>query len=158
VILCILDCCYSGDAPARVLEDSPIVRDATFPIDDTVLGKGRYLLAAAQINERAYEDPATRHGLLTQAVIEGFRAQERVVNLATVIDDVARRTSAEANRLGYVQNPILFGHVEGSITFPTLKAGENFAREFPGIHGLRYHPTKAWRRGDRDRNGSHAAC
>jgi len=137
VILCILDCCYSGDAPARVLEDSPIVRDATFPIDDTVLGKGRYLLAAAQINERAYEDPATRHGLLTQAVIEGFRAQERVVNLATVIDDVARRTSAEANRLGYVQNPILFGHVEGSITFPTLKAGENFAREFPGIHGLR---------------------
>jgi len=21
-----------------------------------------------------------------------------------------------------------------------------------------YHPTKAWRRGDRDRNGSHAAC
>ena len=137
VILCILDCCYSGGAPARVLEDSPIVRDATFPIDNTVLGKGRYLLAAAQINQRAYEDPTTRHGLLTQAIIEGFRTQEGVVNLATVIDDVARRTSAEANRLGYVQNPILFGHAEGGITFPALKAGEHFAREFPDIQGLR---------------------
>src|SRR6266545_3154249 len=26
-VLCILDCCFSGGAPARVLEDSPMVRD-----------------------------------------------------------------------------------------------------------------------------------
>jgi len=30
--------------------------------------------------------------------------------------------------------------------------------EFYRDNDVRYHPTKAWRRGDRDRNGSHAAC
>jgi helicase len=30
-ILCILDCCFSGAAPARVLEESPAARDPTDP-------------------------------------------------------------------------------------------------------------------------------
>ncbi len=137
VILCILDCCYSGGAPARVLEDSPIARDAHFPIDDIVLGKGRYLIAAAKIDQRAFENPGTRHGLLTQAIIEEFRAPAGPVNLATMIDAVTRRVAADASRLGYTQNPILFGHTEGGITFPALKAGHTYAREFPDMHGLR---------------------
>ena len=32
-ILCILDCCFSGGAPARVLEDSPVPREPATPLE-----------------------------------------------------------------------------------------------------------------------------
>src|SRR4051812_16135543 len=38
-VLCILDCCFSGGAPAKVLEDSPIPRD---PVSlEALVGEGR---------------------------------------------------------------------------------------------------------------------
>jgi len=43
--------------------------------------------------------------------------------------------------------------VNGSLDLTKDPLHNKFTR-FAG----RYHPTKAWRRGDRDRNGSHAAC
>ena len=137
IIFLLLDCCYSGGAPARVLDDSPIPRDAAFPIDATALGKGRYLVTAATIDQRAFEDPTARHGLLTLAVIEAWRAATEPVRLATLIDDVSRRVQADAHRLGYIQSPVLFGHVEDSILLPILKAGEHFARAFPETRGIR---------------------
>lgn len=38
-VLCILDCCFSGAAPARVLDDSPVPRDPGDPIRD-LAGEG----------------------------------------------------------------------------------------------------------------------
>jgi len=43
-VLCILDCCFSGGAPARVLENSPISRDPGFPLE-ALAGKGRILIS-----------------------------------------------------------------------------------------------------------------
>jgi helicase len=63
-VLFILDCCFSGGAPARVVEDSPVTRDFEFNLE-AIAGKGRLLIAASGINEPALEDPRTRHGLLT---------------------------------------------------------------------------------------------
>ena len=40
VVLLILDCCFSGGAPARVFEDSPISRRSDMPLDE-LGGKGR---------------------------------------------------------------------------------------------------------------------
>src|SRR5262249_7601584 len=39
-VVCILDCCFSGGAPARVLEDSPAPREPGSPLAD-IAGKGR---------------------------------------------------------------------------------------------------------------------
>jgi uncharacterized caspase-like protein len=72
-ILCILDCCFSGGAPARVLDDSPTTRDPGNPLDELV-GTGRVLFAAANVNEVAYEHPTARHGLLTKAIIDVLTA------------------------------------------------------------------------------------
>lgn len=47
-VLCVLDCCFSGGAPARVLEDSPVARDAVSPLLE-VVGKGRVLIAASNV-------------------------------------------------------------------------------------------------------------
>jgi helicase len=51
-ILCILDCCFSGGAPAKVLEDSPIPRDPADPFG-VLIGEGRVLLAASAVDEVA---------------------------------------------------------------------------------------------------------
>ena len=64
----ILDCCFSGGAPAKVLEHSPISRLAASPFD-AIAGKGRILIAASAAHEAAWEQPGTGHGLLTKALI-----------------------------------------------------------------------------------------
>jgi len=62
-ILCILDCCFSGGAPARVLENSPIPRDINSDLN-SIAGQGRVLIAASNVNEPSYELPGHGHGIL----------------------------------------------------------------------------------------------
>ena len=69
-VLCILDCCFSGQAPARVFETEARPRNA-FALTG-VAGEGRILLAACATNEAAWEQPGTGHGLLTYATIEAL--------------------------------------------------------------------------------------
>lgn len=52
-VLCILDCCFSGQAPARVLETAARPRNA-FALTG-IYGEGRILLAACATNESAWE-------------------------------------------------------------------------------------------------------
>jgi uncharacterized caspase-like protein len=49
-ILCVIDCCFSGAAPARVLDDSPISRDPGTSLEE-LAGSGRILIAACHVNE-----------------------------------------------------------------------------------------------------------
>ncbi|WP_024521132.1 hypothetical protein [Bradyrhizobium sp. Tv2a-2] len=70
VVLCILDCCFSGNAPARVLETAARPR-STFGLAG-ISGEGRILLAACAPTEAAWEQPGTGHGLLTYATIKAM--------------------------------------------------------------------------------------
>ena len=54
-VLCILDCCFSGQAPARVLESAARPRNA-FALAG-IYGEGRIILAACATNEAAWEQP-----------------------------------------------------------------------------------------------------
>ncbi len=135
-VLCILDCCFSGGAPARVLEDSPMVRDPGSPLQE-LAGKGRILIAASNVDEPAHEHPIARHGLLTKALLEALQADEQVLSLTTVMDQVLDLVRAEAGRMGYKQTPVLFGYVEGGLTLPALRRGTNFFTEFPEHRGAK---------------------
>src|SRR6478672_1231011 len=75
VLLCIIDCCFSGGAPARVLEDSPISRDPA-PAFEALAGKGRIIIAASNVNEVAFESPTSRQGLLTKALADALLGAE----------------------------------------------------------------------------------
>jgi len=133
IILFILDCCFSGGAPARVLENSPIPRAATFPLE-TLAGKGRILISAANVNEVAYELPGSQHGILTKALIEELQRPE--TSLTSLMDRVMEGVRVEAARIGFVQTPVMFGYVEGGLTIPTLRPGERFFAAFPEATGL----------------------
>lgn len=135
-VLCILDCCFSGGAPARVLEDSPMVRDPGTPLQE-IGGTGRVLIAASNVDEPAYEHSHTRHGLLTKALLEVLQAESHVLSLNTVMDQVLDLVRTEAARMGVKQTPIHFGYVEGGLTLPSLRRGAHFFTEFPEHRGAK---------------------
>lgn len=98
-IFCVLDCCFSGAAPARVLEGTPITRNPASPLV-TLAGTGRIFLSAASPNRYALEHPTRRHGLLTLALIEALQHGEVEHDLLTVASSTQSVVRAQALSLG----------------------------------------------------------
>jgi helicase len=131
-VLCVLDCCFSGQAPARVLETIAHPRNA-FALTG-IYGEGRILLAACATNESAWEQPGTGHGLLTHAVIEAMtNAGVTSVSFPEVAGEIIRLARVEGERMSVTQTPVFLGTVQGGLTFPILKRGDNFAAAFPAL-------------------------
>ena len=129
-VLCILDCCFSGQAPARVLEMAARPRNA-FALTG-IYGEGRILLAACAANESAWEQPGTGHGLLTHAVIEALTgATGESVSFPEIAGEIIRLARVEAERISVTQTPVFLGNVQGGLTFPVLRRGDNYAAVFP---------------------------
>ena len=138
IILFILDCCFSGEAPARVLEESSIPRKIEATLETLASsGKGRFLISASNKNEQAMESPGLGHGLLTYAIIKVLQAKENTVSLTTAMDEVLKLVRAEASKIGVVQNPVLYGCVEGGLVLPSLRPGKHFFDAFPEIGKVR---------------------
>lgn len=132
VVICILDCCFSGGAPAKVIEQSPAARDAV-NIFEQVGGVGRILIAASNINEVALEMPGKGHGLLTGAFLEAFQEGSGTVSVTAAMDLIMQRVRATAAQIGYVQTPVLVGHVESGLALPVLTKGRNYFAAFPEL-------------------------
>jgi len=129
-VLCILDCCFSGQAPARVLETIASPRSAL--VFTGIAGEGRILLAACATHESAWEQPGTGHGLLTYAVIEAWTGAEGAsVSFPELAGEIIRLARVEAERISVTQTPVFLGSVQGGLVFPVLKRGDNFAAAFP---------------------------
>lgn len=138
-VLCILDCCFSGGAPAKVLEDSPIPKDPGNPFE-VLVGEGRVILAASAHNEVAYELPQERHGLLTKALLDLFMKSDDQIDLLSAIDQVMKTVRAEAARLGVTQTPVMLGSVTGGLLLPRLRPGELFRNAFPEFASVAVGP------------------
>lgn len=109
-VLCVLDCCFSGQAPARVLETAARPRSA-FALTG-IYGEGRILLAACATNESAWEQPGTEHGLLTHAVIEVLTsAVGDSVSFPEIAGEIIRLARVEAERISVTQTPVFLGSV-----------------------------------------------
>ncbi|RLT87425.1 MAG: DEAD/DEAH box helicase [Ketobacter sp. GenoA1] len=131
-VLCILDCCFSGQAPARVLETEARPRNAfTF---SGIYGEGRILLAACAENEAAWEQPGTGHGILTFAVMQALQKEDGGnIQFPDVTGDIIRSARVEADRIGVTQTPVFLGGVQGGLVFPALRRGENYNAAFPAM-------------------------
>ncbi|MGY4199082.1 DEAD/DEAH box helicase [Bradyrhizobium sp. USDA 4520] len=132
IVLCILDCCFSGHAPARVLETAAKPRSA-FALTG-IFGEGRILLAACAPTEAAWEQPGTGHGLLTYATIEAMSGTAGApISFPEVAGEIIRLARVEATRIGVTQTPVFLGTVQGGLVFPALTRGANYAAAFPAI-------------------------
>ena len=134
--ICILDCCFSGGAPARVLDNTPVSREV--PLDQVSFGgAGRVMITASRFDEPAYEHPRLRHGLLTHALLTVLTRTgaagggDNTVSLATAMDEVLDIVRADAAQMGCTQTPMLLGLIEGGLTMPALRSGARYLAAFP---------------------------
>ncbi|MGX5817694.1 DEAD/DEAH box helicase [Chitinophaga lutea] len=136
-ILCILDCCFAGGAPAKVLENSPISRSMGNPLE-TLAGTGRIILAASNYDQPSYELPSTGHGILTKAVIDVLQlGSADTINILTAIDEILRIVRTEASRIGVEQTPVLLNYITGGLVIPKLVPGEKYFSFFPKRRGTK---------------------
>ncbi|MBP0016374.1 MAG: DEAD/DEAH box helicase [Cyanobacteria bacterium SBLK] len=133
-ILFILDCCFSGGAPAKVLNNVPIARNARITID-VIAGEGRIWLTASKENEPAYELPGSGHGLLTKAFIDVLQAATTHVNILEASAEIMAKVRNAAQKIGRSQTPVFLGQITGKLLIPPLKAGQNFFTKFPAATG-----------------------
>jgi helicase len=133
----ILDCCFSGAAPARVLEDAPVARDTPETIQD-LKGAGRVIIAASRDSEPAYE--VERNGLLTKGLMRKLRSSEETVEVGDLMEEVSGFVQAEAERIGRSQTPVWFSFIEGHLSLPALQPGPNYADAFPETSGIQVSP------------------
>ena len=134
-ILCIIDCCFSGAAPARVLEGAPLARAA---FDYTAFeGKGRFLLAAASPTQPAWEEPGTGHGLLTGSIIEVLTSGTEPIDIVAAVAEIAAKTRDRAKAIGEEQWPCFVGGMEGKLELPILQRGARWRSLFPDLQEIR---------------------
>lgn len=129
-VVLILDCCFSGGAPSRVLDIGVVPRDIGEPLRE-LSGIGRVLLAASAAHQPALEDQQTGHGLFTKALLDGMFAENASVNVMALAEAATRHVRVAAEKLGYAQTPVTFGHVEGELMLPPARMGERWKNAFP---------------------------
>ena len=130
-VILLLDCCFSGGASARVLNVGLIPRNAVaFPLVE-VAGQGRILFAASSADQEAMEDPQSRHGLFTKAIIDTLLAADAPLGMLDLVDKVTRLVSVNAQRYGYVQSPTMFGQTQGEVLIPPGRVGDRYRAAFP---------------------------
>lgn len=132
--LVILDCCFSGGAPARVLEGLPVARIGVTGATD-LGGDGRVVLAAARDDQEAFE--FGKHGLFTAALLRVLQEGPGWTDIGVMMEEVTRQVRAEASRTGHEQTPVWAGLIEGGIELPPLQPGPLYAAEFPDTAGIR---------------------
>lgn len=132
VILCVLDCCFSGQAPARVLETEGTPR--SFSPYEGIFGEGRVLLAACGPAESAWEQPGSGHGVLTYAIIQALTNSELTsVTFPEIAGAIIGAARVAAQQMGRTQTPEFLGHIQGGLTFPRFERGENYLAAFPEL-------------------------
>lgn len=135
-VLFVLDSCFSGHAPARVLEVGARPRNA-FALE-SISGEGRILLAACTATQSAWEQPGTGHGLLTSAVIQAMTGgTSEQVSFPAIADEIIQLARVEGERIGVTQTPVFLGSVQGGLVFPRLVRGPNYQASFPEIDVVR---------------------
>ena len=138
LVICVLDCCFSGGLGAKVFASDAVPRSAasTDSLLDQMSGKGRILLAAATGNQEAWEVIRYKHGLLTHHLINALRGAEEVVEAGKIsvyrlLEFVTRRVTSDASTMGKSQQPTLRGELEGELTWPVFTPGAAYQAAFP---------------------------
>ncbi len=130
----ILDCCFSGEAPARVIDGLPVARAPVLGITD-LGGDGCVVLAAAKDDQEALE--LGQHGLFTAALLRVIQRGPGWTDIGVLMEKITREVRAEAGRTGHDQTPVWAGLVKGGIEIPPLRPGPVFGTEFPNTTGIR---------------------
>lgn len=137
-LLCILDCCFSGGAGAKVLQTDAQPKDllSTSSILDSLSGDGRLIFTASKADEPAWENNRLGHGLLTYYLLEGLQGvqeviQEGKISIYRLLDHVTRRVLDKSGKMGKAQHPTMRGKIDGELKWPVFQPGPLYQKAFP---------------------------
>jgi helicase len=139
-LICILDCCFSGGAGAKVLNSprrprSAALRSVAAQLEE-LSGTGRLILTASAADEPAWEDARLGHGLLTYALLEALQGAETVkrgdrVPIYSLLSFVVDQVRSGAATHGARQTATLRGQIDGEISWPVFTKGPLYRERFP---------------------------
>jgi replicative superfamily II helicase len=137
-LICVLDCCFSGGAGAKVLH-TPVQSRSLSSADlliDRLSGDGRLILTASRADEEALEHVALGHGMLTHFLLEALQGAEEVrvagtVSVYRLLDYVSRRVTDAADQYAHPQHPTLRGAIDQELLWPILVPGKLYKEAFP---------------------------
>lgn len=137
-VLCILDCCFSGGAGAKVLYSPVIPRDLASETNllERISGDGRLILTASSATQAALENNRYRHGLMTYHLMNALQGAAEVldagrVSIHRVFEYVIRHVIDDAKTFGRDQQPAIRGKIDGELTWPPLLPGSIYRAAFP---------------------------
>jgi helicase len=137
-LICILDCCFSGGAGAKILELDSMSRNiaSTDDLLEQMSGNGRLILTASTATEAAWENTKLKNGLLTYHLIEALLGAEEVrgagkLSVYRVLEFVTRRVIDYSARIGKLQHPTVRGKIDGDFSWPVFTPGERWRNAFP---------------------------
>lgn len=125
-LICVLDCCFSGGAGAKVLRVDG--RKRSLASADSLLnqlgGQGRLILTASSATEPAWEKAQVGHGLLTYYLLEALQGAEEVRRSGKV---------SVLRLLEFVTTPPASGDVPALIRAMTEILAEQIAEAHPVV-------------------------
>lgn len=143
-LLVVLDCCFSGDAGAKVLHAPRRSRGSagglpksTEAFLEQMVGTGRVILTASTADQEAWEDPRLGHGYLTYYLLQALLGSANgvgsdVIDLYSLLQYVTRNVIESASgTYGARQEPTLRGQWDGAVTWPALVPGAGYNALFP---------------------------
>lgn len=137
-LICVLDCCFSGGAGAKVLQPAALARSVASVDDalDRLSGQGRLIITASGPTQEALENPQLGHGLLSFHLLEALQGAPEVerdgrIPVYPLLQHVTTRVADASSAFGSAQQPTLRGQIDGEFAWPVLKPGLLFSEYFP---------------------------
>ena len=130
-VIVVLDSCFSGAASMRAWPGENTARSTDPVALEKLVGPGRLILTSSRVDEPAYEDPATRHGLLTDAMLTVLSENDGPSNALAAIGQISEAVTTRAAVLGRIQTPVLLGEADADVRFPALEKGAAYESAFP---------------------------
>lgn len=113
-----MDACYAGGVAQRGARDLGIVAN---PYERLAEGSGRLVIAAAQPNQRSWEDASIGHGIFTHHLIDALSGgadlnEDGCVSIMDVYKYLEKSVPKSARQLSRSeQEPLMFGNIASDI-------------------------------------------
>ena len=137
-LLCILDCCFSGEMGAKVFQTGIKSKDLK-SVDELLKqlsGNNRLVFTACLGTERAWENQKLGHGFLTYYLIKALLGAEEVadagkIDIYKLFSFVTKWVKDAVASIGKSQTPTLTGRIEGELAWPVFQPGTLYKAAFP---------------------------
>lgn len=123
-VVLLLDCCFSGGVSARAWSEDPL--NGLSVKDKVQATNGVVILSACRADEEAYNDPASRHGLLTLATLDTLSATSDTTGALNRLGAIGDAVAGRAAAMGRMQTPVIVSEIDADFELPRLKKGAAF--------------------------------